>query len=230
MKTLWITGRFALVCLVCTLTLISLGCGNPVTTIQQIIANPLALLASNRLVSHLGSPADEESEASPKFPPAEDLVKDWDKPDVALFVTGRLHGYIEPCGCTGLDKQKGGLLRRRTCQKLLLSRGWDLVNIDAGNQIRRKGQQARIKLGTTYDALCKQMGYQAIGLGVDDVSIASIDLVQTILNVIDDDNPFLSANVSIAEFEDTTNKYKVCLLYTSPSPRDQRGSRMPSSA
>ena len=26
------------------------------------------------------------------------------------------------------------------------------------------------------------------------------------------------------------NNYKVCLLYTSPSPRDQRGSRMPSSA
>ena len=27
-----------------------------------------------------------------------------------------------------------------------------------------------------------------------------------------------------------TGKDKVCLLYTSPSPRDQRGSRMPSSA
>ena len=26
------------------------------------------------------------------------------------------------------------------------------------------------------------------------------------------------------------SKYKNCLLYTSPSPRDQRGSRMPSSA
>ena len=25
-------------------------------------------------------------------------------------------------------------------------------------------------------------------------------------------------------------RYKICLLYTSPSPRDQRGSRMPSSA
>ena len=25
-------------------------------------------------------------------------------------------------------------------------------------------------------------------------------------------------------------KFSVCLLYTSPSPRDQRGSRMPSSA
>ena len=27
-----------------------------------------------------------------------------------------------------------------------------------------------------------------------------------------------------------TTRYKACLLYTSPSPRDQRGSRMPSSA
>ena len=26
------------------------------------------------------------------------------------------------------------------------------------------------------------------------------------------------------------NEYEICLLYTSPSPRDQRGSRMPSSA
>ena len=28
----------------------------------------------------------------------------------------------------------------------------------------------------------------------------------------------------------TSLKYQSCLLYTSPSPRDQRGSRMPSSA
>ena len=29
---------------------------------------------------------------------------------------------------------------------------------------------------------------------------------------------------------DTDNDHNTCLLYTSPSPRDQRGSRMPSSA
>ena len=29
---------------------------------------------------------------------------------------------------------------------------------------------------------------------------------------------------------DENNVHKFCLLYTSPSPRDQRGSRMPSSA
>ena len=32
------------------------------------------------------------------------------------------------------------------------------------------------------------------------------------------------------DLETTTTKRKSCLLYTSPSPRDQRGSRMPSSA
>ena len=32
------------------------------------------------------------------------------------------------------------------------------------------------------------------------------------------------------KFEETIPIYNSCLLYTSPSPRDQRGSRMPSSA
>ena len=30
----------------------------------------------------------------------------WEKPDVTLVVTGQQHGYIEPCGCTGLDRQE----------------------------------------------------------------------------------------------------------------------------
>ena len=36
------------------------------------------------------------------------------------------------------------------------------------------------------------------------------------------------SEISREEFENKIDK--VCLLYTSPSPRDQRGSRMPSSA
>ena len=35
---------------------------------------------------------------------------------------------------------------------------------------------------------------------------------------------------AIAVAEDDVTRESVCLLYTSPSPRDQRGSRMPSSA
>ena len=37
---------------------------------------------------------------------------------------------------------------------------------------------------------------------------------------------------TLAMFPNPQEKYQylICLLYTSPSPRDQRGSRMPSSA
>ena len=50
-------------------------------------------------------------------------------------------------------------------------------------------------------------------------------------------SPVLSADAGLHTIEsarlDATNRSEVlstCLLYTSPSPRDQRGSRMPSSA
>ncbi|MBR5757495.1 MAG: hypothetical protein IKX88_02730, partial [Thermoguttaceae bacterium] len=29
---------------------------------------------------------------------------DWEKPDVALVFTGMTNGYIEPCGCAGMDR------------------------------------------------------------------------------------------------------------------------------
>ena len=32
------------------------------------------------------------------------------------------------------------------------------------------------------------------------------------------------------QFKGLTSEYRICLLYTSPSPRDRYGSRMPSSA
>ena len=35
---------------------------------------------------------------------------------------------------------------------------------------------------------------------------------------------------NMADVDNKVLLYNVCLLYTSPSPRDQRGSRMPSSA
>ena len=38
------------------------------------------------------------------------------------------------------------------------------------------------------------------------------------------------ANISIATSDSWKDRNTGCLLYTSPSPRDQRGSRMPSSA
>ena len=39
-----------------------------------------------------------------------------------------------------------------------------------------------------------------------------------------------ASDITAAKLETASTQSKVCLLYTSPSPRDQRGSRMPSSA
>ena len=43
-------------------------------------------------------------------------------------------------------------------------------------------------------------------------------------------DPDKSVMTAYGAFGEKKNYGKVCLLYTSPSPRDQRGSRMPSSA
>lgn len=119
------------------------------------------------------------------------IAADWPKPQAVIFVSGQQHGYIEPCGCTGLENQKGGLIRRDTLLKELRERGWELVPVDVGNQVRRTGRQAEIKFQTTVEAL-KQMGYQAAALGIDDLKLATIELVQNAAG-----DSFLSANVVI---------------------------------
>ena len=50
---------------------------------------------------------------------------------------------------------------------------------------------------------------------------------KNILEVLKDSSKLLP---EVRKYLEEENKYTDCLLYTSPSPRDQRGSRMPSSA
>ena len=120
---------------------------------------------------------------------------DWEQPKFALFCTGRQHGYIEPCGCTGLENAKGGLSRRDTFLQHLRGRGWDIVPVDVGNQIRRFGAQAEIKLNATADLL-REMEYAAVGLGPDDLRISLGEL----LAAIGDDTIFTSANTNVLDF------------------------------
>lgn len=125
------------------------------------------------------------------------IAEDWPKPFAALVLTGRQHGYIEPCGCTGLENQKGGLNRRDTLITELRRRDWPVLPIDAGNQVRRYGQQAELKFGHTTEAL-KLMKYAAVGLGPDDLQLSSTPLL---LNMTDLEgkfqSPYVSANVSV---------------------------------
>ena len=70
----------------------------------------------------------------------------WQRPEAALVITGQQYGYIEPCGCTGLANQKGGLARRDSMlQYLENEQKWNVVPIDTGNLVRRIGPQAVIK-------------------------------------------------------------------------------------
>ncbi|MEZ6090869.1 MAG: hypothetical protein R3C05_23175 [Pirellulaceae bacterium] len=100
----------------------------------------------------------------------DDRWRQWPKPHTVLFLTGEQHGYIEPCGCTGLENQKGGLARRHTLLKQIESLGWNVVPLDVGNQVRRYRQQAGIKFQTTVSAL-RKLGYQAVGFGPDDLKL-----------------------------------------------------------
>ena len=45
-----------------------------------------------------------------------------------------------------------------------------------------------------------------------------------------DKSKVIAAQAQVKSLRLALDSFKVCLLYTSPSPRDQRGSRMPSSA
>src|ERR1700742_107260 len=58
------------------------------------------------------------------------IFEGWTKPDVALVFTGAMAGYLEPCGCAGLENQKGGLKRRFTMLEQLRKQGWPVVAMD----------------------------------------------------------------------------------------------------
>ena len=52
------------------------------------------------------------------------IFQNWRPPAAAVLITGEQLGYIEPCGCAGLENQKGGLKRRHTLIKQLEADGW----------------------------------------------------------------------------------------------------------
>lgn len=121
------------------------------------------------------------------------IFTDWPKPKLAVVFSADLHGYIEPCGCTGLENQKGGLSRRHTLIRDLQQRGWPIVALDAGDLVRRVGPQAAIKYQRAIEAL-RTIGYGVIGFGSSDLKLPSEDLLATLPQ--EQPAPFISANVS----------------------------------
>ena len=122
------------------------------------------------------------------------IATDWRNPSVVFFITGKQYGYMEPCGCTGLENQKGGLSRRDSLLTSIRQRGWEVVPIDGGNQVRRRGAQSEIKYDWTANAL-NIMGYEATTFGEDDLQLSVGSLLLSMAN--SKSGLFVSANVSV---------------------------------
>jgi hypothetical protein len=126
------------------------------------------------------------------------IFEGWPKPDLALVFTAELDGYLEPCGCAGLENQKGGLKRRFTMLKQLRDKGWPVVAVDGGSQEKDTGVQAEKKMDFAYHALIS-MGYDVIGLGGNDLNF---ELMSILINYVDEKTtPMVSANVGIGAFD-----------------------------
>ena len=124
------------------------------------------------------------------------LFEGWGQPQLVFMLSGRQNGYLEPCGCTGLANQKGGLARRMTLyQDLVNTRKWPVVPLDVGNYVKRYGRQSEIKFQRIVNGLSR-MGYRAMGLGPDDLRLPSEELIAAMAA---SENPFVCANVVVID-------------------------------
>jgi hypothetical protein len=126
------------------------------------------------------------------------IFENWPKPKLAFVITGMEQGYIEPCGCAGLERMKGGMARRFTLFKELRAKDWPIVGLDVGGIAHGFGLESLFKFQRMVDGK-RQMGYEAIGLGVDDLRPSGVDLLATVADVDGKPSPFVSANVGIFE-------------------------------
>lgn len=133
------------------------------------------------------------------------IAEDWEQPWLVFYITGNQYGYIEPCGCTGLENQKGGINRKDTLLSSLRSRNWPVMALDGGGQVRKDGVQSEIKFQWTAQAF-RQMEYTATTFGVKDL-LLSDNILVSLLDETGSNKLFVSANVSM--LPDFDLKYKV---------------------
>ena len=138
-------------------------------------------------------PVDEAA----KRPSKAEKFADWPKPAVALVLTGQLMGYIEPCGCSGLENQKGGLARRHTLLRLLAEeRGWDVVPLDVGNQVKSFGKEQELKFTSVIQGL-RTMGYRALTLGDGDLRLTPGEILASIAGNDGTTHDVIGSNVAV---------------------------------
>jgi len=144
-----------------------------------------------------GLSADLSNGAALKTP-----LDGWEKPALALVLTGQQYGYFEPCGCSEL--QSGGVYRRADLVEKIEKKGWPVAALDLGGNARRTRRHSEIKFDTLLDAL-RDMRYKAVGLGPQDIAFGAAYLLSKYTGDPDDPEvglPFVAANVVLFDTPD----------------------------
>ena len=110
----------------------------------------------------------------------------WPMPIRALVLSGQMHGYVYPCGCS--HPQNGGLERRYNFIESLKARKWDVVGIDLGELPQVQGIHAQnlLKYDLSIKAL-SAMNYKVVGIGKNEIQSP---LGEALAQVWDKKNPY----------------------------------------
>ncbi|WP_168205393.1 multiheme c-type cytochrome [Bythopirellula goksoeyrii] len=155
----------------------------------------IAFSSGIRSAEH-GKFPDRAAEIADAIKKNDRIFVDWPKPEFTLVFSGDTDGYLEPCGCAGLDNQKGGMKRRHTFLKQLAADGWNPVALDMGGEVRRTGSQAEMKYRYALRSLI-DMGYAVVTFGLKDLQLSSEAILFVLANLDPDNNPLVSANVDL---------------------------------
>jgi hypothetical protein len=117
------------------------------------------------------------------------IFENWPQPRAVIVITGAQDGYIEPCGCAGLENQKGGMSRRADLLLQLAEKKWPVIALDTGGLVKGFGRQAIEKYTAAVDSLT-EMKYNVIGLGAPELKLPVDELLG-----ITNHPSFASANV-----------------------------------
>jgi hypothetical protein len=135
--------------------------------VAALAVGVLSVLGVTGLTRILTPTGPEEAPKPARKLPAR-LFRGWEKPELALVLSGEQHGYLLPCGCS--RPQVGGLERRYNFLSLLRQKGWPTEAVDLGDVPQHEGPrklpnvQGLIKYRYSMMAL-KKMDYLAVGLG-----------------------------------------------------------------
>lgn len=123
----------------------------------------------------LQATAEKPESPAAKRPALKPILEGWPAPAAAFVLSGEMHGYVEPCGCS--LNQLGGLSRRADLFRQIKERGWPLTAFDTGGLVSNAGRrQAKVKLQMAFDALY-ELQYAGIAMGLEEVQVG-IDLLR----------------------------------------------------